>query len=333
MSGITGRQKAALLLMQLGRDRAARIMAQLDVAEVEELTGEIMRLERVDQALADEVVDEFYQVAEIGPGIGGGLGFAQQLLEASLGKEQAAGMLERLQASMAGHSFDFLQQADARQVVSLLDGEHPQTVALVLAHLRPDHASAILAGLPNDVRGDVAHRIALMERASPDVVAVVTESLQRKASAVLAPRELAAVGGVQPLVEIINRADPTTEKAILEGLAERDEALADQVRALMFVFTDVVLLEDRAVQLVLRQVESGTLAQALKGAGEQVKDKILRNMSERARENLVEEIDLMGPIRLSQVEESRAAIVQVIRGLEESGQIVVRREGEDELVA
>lgn len=333
MSGITGRQKAALLLMQLGRDRAARIMAQLDVAEVEELTGEIMRLERVDQSLADEVVDEFYQVAEIGPGIGGGIGFAQQLLEASLGKEQAAGMLERLQASMAGHSFDFLQQADARQVVSLLDGEHPQTMALVLAHLRPDHASAILAGLPNDVRGDVAHRIALMERASPDVVAVVTESLQRKASAVLAPRELAAVGGVQPLVEIINRADPTTEKAILEGLAERDEALADQVRALMFVFTDVVLLEDRAVQLVLRQVESGTLAQALKGAGEQVKDKILRNMSERARENLVEEIDLMGPIRLSQVEEARAAIVQVIRGLEESGQIVVRREGEDELVA
>lgn len=330
---VTGRQKAALLLMQLGKERAARVLAQLDVSEMEELTGEILRLDRVDQSLADEVVDEFYQAAEIGPGIGGGLGFAQQLLEASVGKEQAKGMIERLQASMAGHSFDFLQQADARQVVSLLDGEHPQTVALVLAHLRPDHASAILAGLPNDVRGDVAHRIALMERASPDVVAVVTESLQRKASAVLAPRELAAVGGVQPLVEIINRADPTTEKAILEGLSERDQALADQVRALMFVFADVVLLEDRAVQLVLRQVGSGTLAQALKGAGDDVRDKILRNMSERARDTLVEEIDLMGPIRLSLVEESRAEIVQAIRGLEESGQIVVRREGEDELVA
>lgn len=330
---VPGRQKAALLLMQLGKERAARVLAQLDVTEVEELTAEILRLDRVDQTLADEVVDEFYQVAEIGPGLGGGLGFAQQLLEASLGKEQAAGMIERLQASMAGHSFEFLQQADARQVVSLLDGEHPQTMALVLAHLRPDHASAILAGLPNDLRADVAHRIALMERASPDVVAVVTESLQRKASAVLQPRELAAVGGVQPLVEIINRADPTTEKAILEGLSERDEALADQVRSLMFVFADVVLLEDRAVQLVLRQVESSNLAQALKGAGEDVKEKILRNMSDRARENLVEEIDLMGPIRLSQVEESRAAIVQVIRGLEESGQIVVRREGEDELVA
>lgn len=330
---ITGRQKAALLLVQLGKERAARVMSKLDVAEIEELTAEILRFDRVDQTLADEVVDEFYAVAEIGPGVGGGLGFAQQLLEASVGKEQAAGMIERLQASLAGHSFDFLQQADARQVVSLLDGEHPQTMALVLAHLRPDHASAILAGLPEDLRADVAHRIALMERASPDVVAVVTEALQRKASAVLAPRELAAVGGVQPLVEIINRADPATEKSILEGLAARDEALADQVRALMFVFGDVVLLEDRAVQLVLRQVETGTLAQALKGSGPDVRDKILRNMSERARENLVEEIDLLGPIRLSQVEEARAAIVQAIRGLEESGQIVVRREGEDELVA
>ncbi len=330
---ITGRQKAALLLLQLGKDRAARVMSKLDVSEMEELTAEILRLDRVDQSLADEVVDEFYTVAEIGPGLGGGLGFAQQILEASVGKEQAAGMIERLQASMAGHSFDFLQQADARQVVSLLDGEHPQTVALVLAHLRPDHASAILAGLPQDLRADVAHRIALMERASPDVVAVVTESLQRKASAVLAPRELAAVGGVKPLVEIINRADPTTEKAILEGLSERDEELADQVRSLMFVFADVVLLEDRAVQLVLRQVESATLAQALKGAAEGVKEKILRNMSERARENTLEEMDLLGPVRLSQIEESRASIVQVIRGLEESGQIVVRREGEDELVA
>lgn len=330
---LTGRQKAALLLVQLGRERAARIMAHLDVTEVEELTAEIMRLDRVDQRVADEVVDEFCTVAQLGPGLGGGLGFAQQVLEASLGKDQAAGMLERLQASMAGHSFDFLQQADARQVVSLLDGEHPQTIALVLAHLRPEHASAILAGLPNDLRADVAHRIALMERASPDVVAVVAESMQRKASAVLAPRELAAVGGVQPLVEIINRADPTTEKAILEGLSERDEELAEQVRSLMFVFADVVLLEDRAVQLVLRQVETGTLSQALKGAGPEVREKVLRNMSERARENLLEEIELLGPVRLSQVEEARAAIVQVIRGLEESGQIVVRREGEDELVA
>ncbi|WP_136518924.1 MULTISPECIES: flagellar motor switch protein FliG [Cellulomonas] len=330
---LTGRQKAALLLLQLGRERAARVMAQLDVQEMEDLTAEILRLERVDQKLADEVLEEFYDASEMGPGLGGGVGYAQHLLEATLGREQAETMIERLQTSLAGHSFEFLQQADARQVASLLDGEHPQTVALVLAHLRPEHASAILAGLPTDVRGDVAHRIALMERASPDVVTVVAESLQRKASTVLAPRELAAIGGVKPLVEIINRADPTTEKSILEGLSERDESLAEAVRALMFTFGDVVLLEDRAVQLVLRQVESAALSQALKGASAEVRDKILRNMSDRARENLVEEMEMLGPVRLSQVEEARAEIVQVIRGLEESGQIVVRRDGEDELVA
>ncbi|WP_421732349.1 flagellar motor switch protein FliG [Cellulomonas sp.] len=333
MSTLTGSQKAAMLLVQLGRDRAARVMAQLDVAEIEELTAEILRLDRVDQSMADEVLEEFYAASVIGPGVGGGLVLAQHLLEASLGVEQAAGMMERLQTSMAGQPFEFLQQADARQVISLLSGEHPQAIALVLAHLRPEHASAILAGLERDLQGEVAHRIALMERASPDVVTVIAESLQRKASTVLAPRELAPVGGVQPLVEIINRADPTTEKLILEGLSSRDEALAEEVRSRMFVFGDIVLLEDRAMQLVLRQVETPELSVALKGVSDEVRDTVLRNLSERARENLVEEIDLLGPVRLSQVEDARAGIVQVIRRLEESGQIVIRRDGEDEYVA
>jgi flagellar motor switch protein FliG len=330
---LNGTQKAAMLLLQLGRERAAKVMAQLDVAEIEELTGEIMRLERVDQTLADEVVEEFYSASMIGPGVGGGLGLATQLLEGALGRDEAAGMIERLQTSMAGQPFEFLQHADARQVLSLLNGEHPQAVALVLAHLRPEHASAILAGLPPELQSEVAHRIALMERASPDVVQVIAESMQRKASTVLTPNELSAVGGVQPLVEIINRADPTTEKLILEGLQERDEALADEVRSRMFVFGDIVLLEDRAMQLVLRQVETNELSVALKGVTPEVRDKILRNLSERARENLEEEIELLGPVRLSQVEEARAGIVQVIRRLEESGQIVIRREGEDEYVS
>ncbi len=330
---LTGTQKAAMLLLQLGRERAARVMAQLDVAEIEELTAEIMRLERVDQTLADEVVEEFYSASMIGPGVGGGLGLATQLLEGALGRDEAAGMIERLQTSLAGQPFEFLQHADARQVLSLLNGEHPQAVALVLAHLRPEHASAIMAGLPPDQQAEVAHRIALMERASPDVVQVIAESMQRKASTVLTPNELSAVGGVQPLVEIINRADPTTEKLILEGLQSRDEALADEVRSRMFVFGDIVLLEDRAMQLVLRQVETNELSVALKGATPEVRDKTLRNLSERARENLEEEIELLGPVRLSQVEEARAGIVQVIRRLEESGQIVIRREGEDEYVS
>ncbi|MGW6132498.1 flagellar motor switch protein FliG [Cellulomonas sp. NPDC055163] len=330
---LTGTQKAAMLLLQLGRDRAARVMAELDTPEIEALTAEIMRLERVEQGQADEVLEEFYDVSVVGPGVGGGMAYAQALLESSLGTELAAGMLARLQTTMAGQPFEFLQNADARQVLSLISNEHPQAVALVLAHLRPEHASAILAGLPGELQGDVAHRIALMERASPDVVKVIAENLQRKASTVLTPTEMSAIGGVQPLVEIINRADPTTEKLILEGLMSRDEALADEVRSRMFVFGDIVLLEDRAMQLVLRSVETSELSVALKGVSTEVRDKILRNLSERARENLVEEIELLGPVRLSQVEDARAQIVQSIRRLEESGQIVIRRDGEDEYVA
>lgn len=330
---LTGAQKAALLLLQLGHDRAARVLQRLDEYEIEELTAEIVRLEHVDQSLADEVVDEFWSAHTLGVGVGGGSALAEKLLVTSLGEERAAEMMGRLEAVLAGQPFDFLQQVDARQIVSLLSGEHPQTVALVLAHLRPEQASMVLAGLPPEDQAAIAHRIALMERASPDLVQVVAENLQRKASAVLAPRELASVGGVQPLVEIINRADPATEKAILEGLAERDEELAEEIRSRMFVFADVVLLEDRAMQLVLRQVETSVLALALKGSAEAVRDVVMRNVSERARENLVEEIELLGPVRLSQVEDARAAIVQVIRRLEESGQITIRRDGEDEYVA
>lgn len=332
---LNGTQKAALVLMQIGRERAVKVMSQLDDSAIEELTAEILQMGRVDREVADEVISEFYAVTLGGTSsiANGGIGYAQQLLEGSMGSARAQDMLDRLATSMAGQPFEFLQQADARQVLALLNGEHPQTMALVLAHLRPEHASAILAGLPNDTQGEVAHRIALMERAAPDVVSVVAESLQRKASAVLTPRETSAIGGVGPLVEIINRADPGTEKLILEGLETRDVELAEEVRSRMFVFADIVLLEDRALQLVLRGVESASLALALKGAGPGERDAVLRNLSERASENLLEEIELLGAVRMSQVEEARATIVQVIRRLEEGGQIVIRRDGEDEYVS
>lgn len=332
---LSGTQKAALVLMQIGRERAVKVMSQLDDGAIEELTAEILQMERVDREVADEVISEFYAVTLGGTSTisHGGLGYAQQLLEGSMGSARAQDMLDRLATSMAGQPFEFLQQADARQVLALLSGEHPQTMALVLAHLRPEHASAILAGLPSETQGEVAHRIALMERAAPDVVSVVAESLQRKATAVLTPRETSAIGGVGPLVEIINRADPGTEKLILEGLETRDLELAEEVRSRMFVFADIVLLEDRALQLVLRGVESASLALALKGAGPGERDAVLRNLSERASENLLEEIELLGAVRMSQVEEARASIVQVIRRLEEGGQIVIRRDGEDEYVS
>jgi flagellar motor switch protein FliG len=331
---LTGTQKAALVLIQLGNAAASRILHQLNDEEIEQITTEIARLQHVDDETVASVLDEFKASSSRSPGFNqGGLTFARKLLEETIGRDKAAAVLERLAGQIQVQPFEFLMHADARQVVSLLAGEHPQTIALVLAHLRPEHASAIMTGFTPDIQTTVARRIALMEKASPDVVAVVAEQLKRKATAVLTTTEMSVVGGVQPLVEIINRADAATEKLILEGLAVTDPELADTIRSMMFVFADITLLEDRAIQLVLRGVETSTLATALKGADDAVKEKILRNMSERARENLEEEIDLLGRVRMSLVEESRSHVVQVIRKLEESGEIMISREGEDDYVA
>lgn len=330
---LTGTQKAALLLIQMGSETASRVMSQLNEDEIEQLTTEIARLSNVDDDSILEVLEEFKARSNRGPGLSqGGFNFAQRLLEETLGKEKARELLDRLSDSIQGQPFEFLMHAEARQVVSLLAGEHPQTIALVLAHLRPEHASAIITGFAPDVQTIVARRIALMEGASPDVVTVVAESLKRKATAVLTTSEMSAVGGVQPLVEIINRADAATEKLILEGLAESDPQLAEVIRSMMFVFADITLLEDRAIQLVLRGVETSTLATALKGGNDAVREKIFKNMSERARTTLEEEIDLLGKVRVSLIDEARSLVVQVIRKLEEAGEIMISRGGEDEYV-
>lgn len=332
INDLTGTQKAAVVLMQIGTERAARVLAALPEAEVEDLTAEIMRMGHIERDLADAVLEEFHSVSINGAGTAGGVGFAQGLLVASLGEEKAAEMLDRIATARAGTPFEFLQHADPRQVQSLLSSEAPQTIALVIAHLRAEHGASILAGLDKDVQAEVGFRIAKMEKAAPDVVQTIADNLARKATTVLTPSDMAAVGGITQIVDVINRADPATERAILEGMDERDKELAEEVRSRMFVFGDIILLEDRAVQLVLRSVEVPMLAKALKGASEQVSTKIKANLSERARENLLEEIDLLGPTRMSEIEEARAAIVSTIRRLEEAGQIVIRREGEDEYV-
>ena len=331
---LTGAQKAALLLIQMGKEHAAKVMAQFSEQEMEQVTAEIARIQSVDDDTFKDVLEEFSRQAKKSSLIvQGGYTYAQRLLEETLGKEKAAEVLLRLANRIQVQPFEFLMAADARQVVSLLTGEHPQTIALVLAHLRPEHASAIMAGFAPEVQTTVARRIALMDKASPEVVTMVADQLKRKATSLLTTQEMSSVGGVQPLVEIINKADAATEKLILEGLAEQDPELADEIRALMFVFADITLLEDRGIQLVLRGVETTTLATALKGADDAVRDKITRNMSERARENLLEEIDMLGPVRMSIVEEARSHVLQVIRKLEETGEIMISRDGEDEYVA
>ncbi|HEY0358279.1 MAG TPA: flagellar motor switch protein FliG [Mycobacteriales bacterium] len=335
MSEANGLRKAAVLLVQMGKDQSSKILSQMRDTEVEELTAEIVRLQNVDAELAYAVIDEFHDMVTARRFAGeGGLGFAKDLLESSLGAERAAEVMERLSAAVMNAPFKFVTQADPRQVQSFLQDEHPQTIALVLAHLSAERATAIIAGLVPALQADVAHRIAVMDRTSPDIIRQVEEQLERKLSGVLLQGDMSAeVGGLQPLVDIINRADRATERLILEGLEGRDPSLAEEVRSRMFMFEDIITLEDRAVQLVLRQVETPDLATALKGVREDVRDKVMRNLSERASENLADEIEMLGPVRLRTVEESQAKIVQAIRVLEESGQIVVRRGGDDEFVA
>jgi flagellar motor switch protein FliG len=331
---MTGLRKAAVLLVQIGRERSAKVLAQLRDTEVEELSSEIVRLGTVDQNTADLVLAEFQQLAALsGRTSHGGLDFARQMLEASLGADRADEILSRLSASLADVPFSFLQDADPRQVLSFLQDEHPQTTALILAHLPASQASQILSGLAPELQSDVAHRIAMMDRTSPEIIREVESTLERKLSAVLQPSDLSTVGGLQPLVDIINRTDRSTERLILEGLEGRSPELADQVRSQMFMFEDLVALDDRAVQLVLRQVEGGDLATALKGVRSDVREKIMTNMSERASENLSDEIDMLGAVRLRTVEEAQAKILQAVRTLEASGQITVRRGDDDEFVS
>ncbi len=328
---LTGSQRAAVLLVHLGRENASRVLAAMTETEVEEIAAEIVGLGAVDPELVSSVLDDFFAQMGGGSGMGthGGVLVARDLLEHSLGTRRAESVMERVSKAPSVQPFAFLREADPRQLLNFLSVEHPQTIALVLAHLRPDQASTVLAGLDATTGADVAHRIGVMDRTTPEIVRVVAEVLHRRTSSVLAPVQESVVGGLQPLVEIINRADPGTEKLILEGLDERDHELADEVRSRMFVFDDVLGLEDRAVQLVLRAVETNVLATALKGAEPPVHEKITSNVSERARETLLEEIDLLGRVRLSQVEEARAAVVAVIRTLEATGEIVLRRGGDD----
>ena len=331
---IDGLRKAAILLVQLGRDRAALVLSRLPESTVEELTAEIVRLGDVSASAAETVILQAHEeLATKNATTRGGMELARQLLSAGLGAERADEIMSRLGATLADMPFEGLRRADARQLLSFLAEEHPQTVALVLAHLSPAQSAIVLSGFDQKLQTEVAYRIALLERASPEMIKVVERELDRRMSTVLGPQELASIGGVAPLVAIINRADRTTERLILEGLESVDADLSEQVRAQMFIFDDITTLDDKAIQLILRSVESGDLAMALKGVREEVKEKVLRNLSTRAAENLTEEIDLLGSVRLSQVEEAQAKIVQEIRALEQTGQILIQRGSDEEYVS
>ena len=329
---LNGRQKAAIFLVTLGSDVSSEIFKHLREDEIEQLTFEIARLENVEPDDRDAVLMEFQELMMAQDFISsGGIDYARELLEKSLGPQKAVDIINRLTSSLQVRPFDFIRRTDPTHLLNFIQQEHPQTIALILSYLEPAKASIILGSLPHETQSDVAKRIAQMDRTSPEILREVERVLEKKLST-LSQEDYTTAGGVESIVDILNLVDRSTEKTIIESLEEDDPELAEEIKKRMFVFEDIVLLDDRAIQKVLREVDTQELAKALKAVDSEVQDKIFRNMSKRAATLLKEDMDYMGPVRLKDVEEAQQKIVSIIRKLEEQGEIVVARAGEDELV-
>jgi flagellar motor switch protein FliG len=330
---LSGLRKAAILLVSLGSEISAEIFKHLNDQEVEKLSMEIARLERVEPETRQGVLDEFNEMLRAQEFISqGGMDTAQEILEKAMGSQEAKDVIDRLTTSQEVRPFDFIRQAEPEHILNFIQEEHPQTIALVLAYLDPETSSEIMQQLPTEIQADVSKRIALMDRTSPEMIREVERVLERKLSS-LVNEEYAATGGIESIVEMLNQADRGTEKSILESLEEDDPELAEDIRRQLFVFEDITQLSDQDVQTVLREVDQEELTLALKAVDEEVQQKVFTNMSQRAASMVQEELEYMGPVRVSDVEEAQQEIVNVIRRLEEEGQIVVVRGGEEEIIA
>jgi len=319
----------------MGSDKASRIMSSLSDEEVEELTLSLSSLDSVDSNVRTAVIDEFYEMAVANKIVTqGGIDYARSLLEKAFGADRTIEILTRLQTNLQDVPFQFLKKADPGQVVTFIQDEHPQTISLILAHLPASTSAMVLSALSQDVQSDVVMRIATMERTPPEVVREVERVLERKMAAVFT-QGFTFAGGVKDVAEILNNIDRAAEKTIMASLEESDPELADEIARLMFTFDDIVYVDDGGIQKALREVESKDLALALKGASEDVSEKIFKNMSERAREMIQEEIEFMGPVRLKNVEEAQQKLVSAVRTLEEAGELIIEGRGsggENEIV-
>ena len=329
---ITGLQKAAILLIALGPEKSASVFKHLKDDEIEELTLEIANTRSITPQLKEDVINEFYQICLAQQYIAeGGISYAKELLEKSFGSEKARDVIGKLTSSLQVKPFEFVRKTDASQLLSFIQDEHPQTIALILSYLAPNQASMIISALPPDRQADVAKRIAIMDRTSPDVIKEVERVLESKLAS-LVNQDYTIIGGVDSVVEILNAVDRGTEKHIMETLEIEEPELADEIRKKMFVFEDILLLDDRSIQRVLREVDNNDLAIALKGANEDVQNAIFNNLSKRLAVMIKEDMDFMGPVRMKDVEEAQQKIVNIIRKLEDSSEIVISRGGGDEII-
>ncbi len=330
---MSGERKAAILLVSLSPEVSSKVIKHLSDEEIESLTLQIANLTKVSKEEREFVLESFYQRAMLEGDLQGGFNFARELLEKALGPKKAQHILEKLSNTVKVAFMPFIQDVDIKQVVAVLQNEHPQTIATVLANIPAAQAAAILSSLPQEASVEVAMRLALMDRISPDVVYNIERVLEKRlAGSLMRTMDDDSSGGIRALVEILNNVDRATEKAILESFSNKNPELAEEVKKLMFVFEDIVTLDDVAVQKVLQDVEVKELALALKGTSTEVREKILKNLSERAATMLEEEMEYMGPVRLRQVEEAQQNIVGKIRALEDAGEIIIARGVEDEVI-
>ena len=329
---LTGIQKAAILLISLGPEKSSLIFQNLKEEEIEDLTLEIANTKSVTPKAKEEVINEFYEICLAQQYIAeGGIGYAKELLEKALGSDKAVDVITRLTASLQVRPFEFVRKTDASQLLNFIQDEHPQTIALILSYLSSAQAALILSALPPDKQADVTKRIATMDRTSPDIIKEVERSLETKLSS-LVNQDFTIIGGVDAVVDILNTVDRGTEKHIMEILEIEEPELADDIRKKMFVFEDILLLDDRAIQRVLRDVDNNELGIALKGANEEVQGAVFRNMSSRLAVMIKEDMEFMGPVRMKDVEDAQQKIVNTIRKLEDSGEIVISRGGGDEII-
>jgi flagellar motor switch protein FliG len=331
-SSISNREKIAVLMVVLGNDVAAEVYKHLDDTSIELITLEIANLKKITPELKLEVMKEAQEILMAREFMAkGGVEYARDVLERALGPERAQNLLTRITASLQVKPFDFMRHTDAQQILSFIQGEHPQTIALILSYLESSQAASIISGLSAVMQAEVAKRIAKMDRITPEVLREVERVLERKLSTVMG-QDFTLAGGIDAVVAIINSADRATERNIMEYLEENDPELAEEIKKRLFVFEDIIRLDDRSLQRVLREVDMKELGLALKGATEELRAKFFKNMSKRAAEMLQEDMDYMGPVRVKDVEESQQKVVNVVRALEEAGEIVVATGGEDELV-
>lgn len=330
--GLTGKQKAAILLISLGPDVSAQVYKHLTDEEIEQLSLEISSVQKVEPELKEDVIEQFHQIVLAQDYITqGGVGYAKSVLEKAFGKQEAANIINRLTSSLQVRPFDFARKADPNQLLNFIQNEHPQTIALILSYLDPEQAGQILSELPQDTQAEIAKRIAVMDSTSPEIISQVEQVLERNIATSLT-EDYTQTGGIESVVSVLNSVDRSTERTILDALEIQEPELADEIKKRMFVFEDIVILDNRAIQRVIREVDNEDLLLSLKVASDEVKEVIFQNMSQRMSETFQEEMEYLGPVRLRDVEEAQTRIVGTIRRLEDIGEIVIARGGGDDII-